>query len=174
VQLITDGFSPTDANGWCADYATKRTLEAVVWHDMEGYLAGAIARWNSGAAGAHLCVLKNGQIVLTCRLQDVAWHAGTDNRPGSETYGRDIFWRSHNINPHSIGVEIEGFADARDGGYTAAQIAAIGKIADWATRKLGIRREHTFDAIPGHHAHSEISAMRGDPGPNFDWSWVLD
>jgi N-acetyl-anhydromuramyl-L-alanine amidase AmpD len=42
---------------------------------MEGYLAGAIATWNQGRAGAHLCVLRDGTIVRTVRLEDVAWHA---------------------------------------------------------------------------------------------------
>jgi hypothetical protein len=36
-----------------------------------------------------------------------------------------------------------------------------------------ITRQHTFDAIDGHHAHGELSSSRTDPGPKFDWSWVL-
>jgi N-acetyl-anhydromuramyl-L-alanine amidase AmpD len=170
VQLITAGFSAADKKGWVADYGVKRTLESIVWHDMEGWLAGAISRWNSGAAGAHLCVLRDGQIVLTCRIEDVAWHAGTDNNPNGGTYGRTPFWRAHNINPHSIGVELEGFAVT---GYTAAQSMAVRKIANWATNKLGIVREHTFDTIKGHHSHGELSSSRSDPGVLFRWDWVL-
>ena len=30
-----------------------------------------------------------------------------------------------------------------------------------------------LDAIDGHHAHGELSSSRTDPGPHFDWSWVL-
>lgn len=172
MQLITAGYSVTTALGFCPDYGVNRTLDSIVWHDMEGHLAGAIATWNKGVAGAHLCVLKDGSIVLTCPIAFVAWHAGTDNTPGSGTYGRDTFWRTHNINPHSIGVELEGFADQRDGGYTVQQIAAIKQISTWATG-LGIQREHTFDRIAGHHAHSELSSQRGDPGSGFNWSWIL-
>ena len=131
---------------------------------MEGYFAGAIATWNQGAAGAHLCVLQTGEIVRTVLMENIAWHAGTDSR-----IGRTAFWKSHNINPFSIGVEIEGFAGKP---FTHDQAIAIRKIAVWAEATYGIAREHTFDQIAGHHAHSELSNQRGDPGPTFDWSWV--
>lgn len=131
---------------------------------MEGHLAGAIATWNQGAAGAHLCVLETGEIVRTVKIEDIAWHAGTDG-----STGRTAFWKSHNINPYSIGVEIEGFAGRP---FTAQQAAAIRRIALWAEAKYGIARVHTFDQIDGHHAHSELSNQRGDPGSTFDWGWV--
>lgn len=172
--MITAGFSRADASGWVADYGTRRTLEAIVWHDMEGYLPGAIARWNGGFAGAHLCVLKNGTVVLTCKIQDVAYHAGTDNSQFGGTYGRSLFWRSHNINPHSIGVELEGFVDARDGGYTEAQIQACVRIARWARVQLGVQHAHTFDQVAGHHLHGELSTSRSDPGPLFPIARILE
>jgi len=160
-QLITNGFTPGRAG---------QRIRSLVWHDMEGWLAGAISRWNTGAAGAHLCVLRSGEVVLTCRLEDTAWHAGTDNNPASGVYGRTAFWRGHNINAYSIGVELEGFQVS---GYTAAQAAACRRISDWATAKYGIVRAHTFDQLDGHHAHGEISSQRSDPGPLFNWGWVL-
>jgi hypothetical protein len=166
-QLITAGFTP--ARYSVRDFGVPRSIVAVVWHDMEGYLPGAIARWNSGAAGAHLCILQSGEVVLTCKLEDVAWHAGTSNDPHSDTYGRNAYWRSHNINPYSVGIELEGFSNKP---FTPAQQAAIQRVADWLTEKYGILRKHTFDQITGHHAHSELSAMRSDPGPGFDWDWV--
>lgn len=171
MQLITAGFSPADRSGFIADYGVKRTLEALVWHDMEGFLPGALSRWNSGAAGAHLCVLRDGTVVLTCRIQDAAWHAGTDNRPHGGTYGRTVFWRSHNINPASIGVELEGFSSS---GYTEAQIAACISIARWARVTCGIQHAHTFDQVAGHHTHAELSTSRSDPGPLFDLARVLE
>ena len=167
VLLAKAGFS-TDAE-WLSEFGVRRDYRAIVWHDMEGFLPGAIAEWNKGKAGAHLAVLQNGEVVLTCPLEYVAWHAGTDNTPGSGKYGRTPFWRSHNVNPHSIGVEIEGFVTQP---YTQAQAAAVRKIALWAKVKLSIVRVHTMDQIDGHHAHSEISSSRSDPGPNFDWTWV--
>jgi N-acetyl-anhydromuramyl-L-alanine amidase AmpD len=174
VQLITAGFSRTDGAGFVSDYGVRRTYQAVVWHSMEGFLAGALASWNSGKAGAHLAILKDGTVVLTCPLVQVAWHAGTDDDPQSGTYGRTPFWRrpANNINPHSIGIELEGFADARDGGFTLAQQRSIRRVADWLTGTYGILRQHTLDQIPGHHRHSELSAMRGDPGPTFQFAWA--
>lgn len=132
---------------------------------MEGWLAGAIATWNTGAAGAHLCVLRNGEIVLTCPIEYVAWHAGTDYQTG-----RTMFWRRNNINQASIGVELEGFHDR---GFTNEQFDACRKIALWGEVEYGIPRVHTYDQIEGHHSHSEISNQRGDPGPYFDYARVL-
>jgi N-acetyl-anhydromuramyl-L-alanine amidase AmpD len=137
---------------------------------MEGELDGAIKRWNTGVAGAHLCILRTGEVVRTVRLEDVAWHAGTHNNPARDGFGRTPFWRSHNINTHSVGVEIEGFLTQ---GYTEAQAAACRRVSDWLTSKYDIPREHSFDAIAGHHAHGELSRDRTDPGPLFDWAWVL-
>jgi N-acetyl-anhydromuramyl-L-alanine amidase AmpD len=140
---------------------------------MEGGLAAALAHWNAGNAGAHLCILKDGTVVLTCRLEDVAWHAGTDNNPLGGQYGRTPFWRMHNINPYSIGIELEGFADARDGGYTGAQVRALRRVTDALCARYGIQRQHTLDQIDGLHTHEELSANRGDPGDAFSWAWVL-
>ena len=137
---------------------------------MEGYLAGAIERWNTGAAGAHLCILQTGEVVLTCKLEDVAWHAGTHNTPDKDGYGRNQFWRTHNINPYSIGVEIEGFLSA---GYTAKQQKACRRVSDWLANKYHILPVHTSNQIEGYHAHSELSSTRSDPGPKFDWAWVV-
>ena len=132
---------------------------------MEGWLDGAISTWNKGVAGAHLCVLRDGGVVLSCLLENIAWHAGTDYDTG-----RTMFWRGTNINPYSVGIELEGFAET---GFTEKQAAAVRRVSDWLTDRYGIPRKHTFDQIAGHHAHSEISNQRSDPGPHFDWSWVL-
>lgn len=160
--FITAGFTPSAQS--VAQFGVVRSIHAVVWHDMEGFLAGAISRWNTGVAGAHLCVLRDGTIVRTVRLEDVAWHAGTD-----AAIGRTAFWKAHNVNPYSIGVELEGFAAT---GYTAEQAAAVKRITDYVTRQYGVLRKHTVDQITGHHAHSEISNQRSDPGPGFSWSWI--
>lgn len=151
-------------------FGVKRWIEAIVWHDMEGFLAGAISRWNTGAAGAHLCILRSGEVVRTCALENIAWHAGTHGDPSRpDGYGRTPFWRTHNINPASVGVELEGFVTT---GYTAEQAQAVGRVSHWLMTKYPIPPVHSFDRIPGHHAHGELSAARSDPGPHFDWSWT--
>lgn len=160
VNLITAGFSTPSE--WST--TDPRTINGIVWHDMEGWLAGAIATWNTGVAGAHLCILRDGSVVLTVALSNIAWHAGTNNVPGSGTYGRTPFWRSHNINPTSIGIELEGFVVS---GYTPQQIDACVRVGVYLTRMYGIEPSRQYDNLEGHHLHSEISAMRSDPGPLF-------
>lgn len=159
--LITAGFSTPEQ--W--PIARPRPINSVVWHDMEGYLPAAIATWNQGNAGAHLCILMDGRVVLTCKLENIAWHAGTD-----ANNGRTQFWKTHNINPYSVGIELEGFYDK---GYTAYQIAACVQVARYLTQQYGIVKEHTFDHIPGHHTHSELSNQRLDPGPYFPLDKIL-
>lgn len=166
TQLITDGFS-TPAE-W--PIAAPRPIQAICWHDMEGHLPGAIARWNTGAAGAHLCVLEDGTIVRTVLIENIAWHAGTNNDPNGGLYGRTPFWRTHNINPYSIGIELEGFVAS---GYTQAQIDACVKIGIWAQATYGIAPVHTVDQIQGHHLHGELSSSRTDPGPLFPFAEIL-
>jgi N-acetyl-anhydromuramyl-L-alanine amidase AmpD len=166
--FIVDGFTPGNMSELV--FGLTRVIRSIVWHDMEGFLDGAIKRWNTGAAGAHLCILQSGEVVRTVRLEDVAWHAGTHNSPNKDGYGRTPFWRSHNINAFSVGIEIEGFLTR---GYNQAQAEACRRVSDWLTHEYQIERAHTMDAIDGHHAHGELSSSRTDPGPMFDWSWVL-
>lgn len=155
--FVHAGYTP--ANEVFADFGTARTYEAVVVHTMEGYLQGAVDTWNHGNASAHLCILRDGTVVRTVRLEDVAWHAGTDAKTG-----RDIYWKSHNVNPHSIGIEHEGYAAS---GVTQAQVDACIRVGTWLKARYGIPAVHTIDTIPGWHRHSELSNQRSDPGALF-------
>ena len=157
VRLIARGFSTPEE--W--PIARPRPIEAIVWHDMEGSLPSALEWWDQGKAGAHFGITRSGEIVLTCLLENIAWHAGTNNDPHGGMYGRTPFWRTHNINPNSIGVELEGFTTTP---YPEAQIQACIKLGRWLARKYSIPTVHTFDKFDGHHMHSEISADRSDPG----------
>ncbi len=162
VELITAGYST--AAEWYAFSGVQRQLVCAVIHDMEGYEAGAIATWDTGVAGAHLSILRDGHKVLNVRVEDVAWHAGTDR-----TTGRTPFWQAHNINPYSLGIELEGFAGKP---YTPEQAVALGEVAQWLAAEHGVARAFTGDSLTGWHRHSEISNQRSDPGPTFDESWV--
>jgi N-acetyl-anhydromuramyl-L-alanine amidase AmpD len=171
VQLITNGF--TRGSDSRAVFGVDRKVTAVGYHSTEGdNIQAAIDHWNGGAGGAHFIIAKNGEVVLTCQLEDVAWHAGTDNDPRGGTYGRTQFWRFHNINPYSVGIELLGFADARDGGFTPQQVASLRRVTDWLVDRYGILRKHTMDQIEGLHLHAELSTSRSDPGPTFQWAWV--
>ena len=157
VELITDGFSP--ARDW-----PRKSFKHLVLHDLEGHRTGAIAWWNTGAAGAHVIICRNGTIVLSCPLDLIAWHAGTNAINGSVTRGVDF--TKYNINPDSVGVELEGFAFKQDADgefYTAQQFSALVRFGRWYRDAL----DWAADAA---HAwrHSEISNQRGDPGQHLD------
>lgn len=155
--FITAGFS-TPAE-WFAQFGERRVIRAVVVHTMEGFLAGAIDTWNQGKSGAHLCILRDGTVVRTVHLEDVAWGAGTDQH-----IGRTPFWKSHNVNAYAVHIEHEGFAAT---GVTRAQVNACIRVGKWLKAKYGVLAEHTIDQIPGWHRHSELSNQRSDPGPLF-------
>lgn len=161
---LTNGSAVSTPAQWPT--SDPRPIRSLVWHDMEGYLPGAISTWNQGAASAHLCVLRDGTIVRTVPIEDIAWHAGTN-----ATTGRTAFWKAHNINPYSIGVELEGFVAS---GYTREQIDACVRIGRWAQAKYGVKPVRGGDSLDGHHLHSEISNQRSDPGPLFPFDAILD
>ena len=161
VRLTQVGFSPASGPGaW-----PRASYDHVVLHALEGFEEGAIAWWNRGEAGAHVIVKRSGELVLTCLLELVAWHAGTSATTGRVTRGLDF--RRFNINPHSVGLELEGYAfDPL--GFTAAQYAATIRFARWYRVTLGWSGDaaHTW-------LHAEISRQRADPGPYFDLARVL-
>lgn len=161
---LTNGSAVSTPAEWPT--SNPRPIRSLVWHDMEGYLAGAIATWNQGAASAHLCVLRSGEIVRTVEIENIAWHAGTN-----AASGRTAFWKANNINPYSIGVELEGFVTS---GYTREQIDACVKIGRWAQAQYGIQPVRGGDSLDGHHLHSEISNQRSDPGPLFPFDAILE
>lgn len=156
TRLITNGFSPaTGPDAW-----PRSSCRHLVLHSLEGYEDGAIAHWNTGAAGAHLIGTREGELVLCVPLDLVTWHAGTSPQTGRVMRGVDF--RHYNINPDSCGYELEGFAF--DGqGFTSEQYATLIRFARWYRAELGWAG--TADVT---WRHSEISNQRGDPGPLFD------
>jgi hypothetical protein len=161
VRLIKGGFSTWQQWG----LSGPRTISAVVWHTLEGYIPGALSHFDSGAAGCHFIIANDGAIWLVCQLEHIAWHAGTD----AET-GRTAFWKRTNLNHHSIGIECEGFAAV---GINEVQVSAAIRLGVWIRRTYSVPTARTTDQIAGHHAHSDISNQRGDPGPKFPWDRIL-
>lgn len=161
VQHITDqAYSTPQEWGF-------RDINSIVIHDLEGSTQGAINWWNQQkSASAHYIISKDGTIIETVSPENVAWHAGTDSKTG-----RTAFWKSHNINGYSIGIELEGFTTDK---YTDQQYNSLINLTKWLAATYFIPRQHTFDMLPGLHAHSEISNQRSDPGPNFDWNRWLE
>jgi N-acetyl-anhydromuramyl-L-alanine amidase AmpD len=166
--FITDGYTP--AAQVPGEWGVQRRIVALVIHDMEGYTPGAVSRFNGGAAGAHFGVDADGTVWRFRPDADVTWHAGTNNNPSGGIYGRTPYWRTHNINPYSVGIEIAGFAAQ---GYTPAQYRSVRRLVDYYCAHYGIPRERTYDQLAGIHDHASISANRGDPGPLFKWEKIL-
>jgi N-acetyl-anhydromuramyl-L-alanine amidase AmpD len=165
IRYIKAGYSLPESWGY-----TIRPIQAIVWHTMEGSLAGALSTFDSGVSGAHIAIARDGGIWLICPLQYVAHHAGTDGRIGSPTYGRTDYWRRVNINLYSIGIELEGYANAK---LTDAQAASCLKVARYLTQQYAIPIVRSTNENRGHLAHSDISALRSDPGPFFPFQWLL-
>ena len=163
---MRNGFSTPEQWGVPRD----RRLRGVVWHTMEGYYAGAVDWWNRGNGGAHFCILRSGEIILVCDLENIAWHAGTNNEPNGPIYGRTEFWRRNNANPWTVGVECEGWAEE---GISTEQEHACIRLGTWLKQKYGIPSARMDDTFDGHHAHADISALRSDPGPHFPWDRIL-
>lgn len=171
VELIGCGFTP--AADVMRIFGVKRTIIKAVAHDTQGdTIAGALATWNNSCqAGAQLVIGcgkggdGDGECVMAVQLEDVAWHAGTN-----QDTGRDSFWQVHNVNPFSVGIEFCGFAGQP---YTDAQYAKGNEIARWLESVYAIPRVQTPALSPGWIDHASISNQRSDPGPTFSWARIL-
>ena len=143
----------------------------IVWHTLEGTSEGARQWWRScKCASAHFIVQKNGLIVKCVEPTWYAWHAGLD----FDWQARAPFWRpstGHNANQHCIGIEME--ATAALGDFTEAQLQAAERLARWVTAQWHVVPEHRPNDLAGHRLHSEISALRTDPGPFFPLDRML-
>jgi len=144
--FIVDGFTP---GAMCElVFGMTRVIRSIVWHDMEGFLDGAIKRWNTGAAGAHLCILETGEVVRTVRLEDVAWHAGN--------------W---DYNTRSIGIEHEGWVDQPQW-LTDRLYAGSAALTKAICNRYGIPKDRSH--IIG---HVEVpGTTHTDPGLYWDWT----
>lgn len=139
----------------------------LVWHTLEGSTTGALDWWDGCMCGsAHFIVSRNGDIVLAVRLHDRAWHAGTNRATG-----RSEYWRNTDANEHTVGIELEGFANREP--FPAAQLASCKRLAVWLTRQYTIVPEYRPNDIRGHKNHADVSNQRSDPGRHFPMDEVL-
>ena len=101
----------------------------------------------------HYLIHQNGTIYQLVDETKRAWHAGVGA------------WQDrHNINDHSIGIELDSMGDI----FSEAQMAAVvALIQDIRTR---------YD-IPNHYilGHSDIAPDRkDDPSEHFNWEWLAE
>lgn len=174
VQLIGCGFAY--ARDSLTYFGVPRSFVKGVWHDTQGWtIQSALDTWNNScAAGAQLVVGRgagddqDGECVLAVRIENIAYHAGTDY-----STGRTEYWRKHNVNPMSIGVELCGFANDPANPYTDKQYEKCQHISRWYEAEYGVPRVHAPDGEPGWESHGNISNQRSDPGDTFDYDRAL-
>ncbi len=100
---------------------------------------------------AHFLIRRHGQLVQFVSADARAWHAGV-----SQFLGRE------RCNDFSIGIELEGSSQRP---FTPSQYRQLVNLIAL------LRTEYGLTAIAG---HCDIAPGRKvDPGPLFDWSWVL-
>ncbi len=102
----------------------------------------------------HLFIDRLGDVTQFVSFDQQAWHAGQSCWRGRER-----------CNAFSIGIELEGCVTD---GYTQAQYQTLQKVL---VALLGAYDSLSVDNIVG---HQDIAPWRkSDPGPFFDWAWLL-
>lgn len=159
-------YCPASYNNFLPKERTANEINYLVIHTVQGSLESAVGTFSSSDLGyprsAHYIVGKNGEVVKSVPARKVAWHAGTDP-PGS---GGDH--ESRVLNSNSIGIEHGGYVDdpdfpTREQYVTSAALTRyLCEIYD-----IPIDREHIV-------GHEEIKGTKGDPGPQWNWSYYLD
>lgn len=157
-----------------------RDLAAVEWftvHDGEGGYESVInTLTNNPNASAHAVIAHDGRLTYMVPIEYTAWH------PGNDAFAAV-----------SIGVEQEGYADARDGGYPDAQYRSMAAFYRWCVRQgCPIPAEYIgrVDAdggclpdVPGILGHADVPDCHGgwggsshhtDPGPSYDYGRLID
>jgi N-acetyl-anhydromuramyl-L-alanine amidase AmpD len=174
---------PYDRIHLAADVGPQRAMSDIQWfvvHDTEGHFAGDEAVLTSAAPpveSAHFILGKQeGQCVYSVPLDYTAWTPGNDA-----------------VAVASVNVEMSGFADGREGGYSDYQYRKIAEIFDWCVSKgmtnvpaVYIGRVDgdggPLPDIPGIIGHMDVpdgnggwggSSHHTDPGPTWDFSRMV-
>jgi len=139
---------------YSGNYSAGRgsAITTVVVHVTQGSYAGSISWFQDPAAqvSAHYVVRSSdGQVTQTVRERDTAWHA-------------------RSANPHSVGVEHEGYV-SDPAWFTDAMYRSSAALTRHLTDKYGIPRDRAH--IVG---HSEVPGNdHTDPGPHWDWAYYM-
>ncbi len=131
--------------------------DCVVWHTMEGSLAGAISWFQncSATASAHYCVGQDGTVVQMVREDQTAWTESC-------------------YNYRSIGIEQEGYAASAT--HPKALYDATSALTRSICDRHGIPKQHS-ELGPGILGHIDITnhacGTHWDPGMNWDWNYCM-
>ncbi|MFI5855390.1 N-acetylmuramoyl-L-alanine amidase [Streptomyces parvulus] len=139
---------------YSGNYTAGRSaaVTTVVVHVTQGSYAGSISWFQNPSAqvSAHYVVRSSdGQITQSVREGDTAWHA-------------------RSANPHSVGVEHEGYV-SDPAWFTDAMYRSSAALTRHLTDRYGIPRDRAH--IVG---HSEVPGNdHTDPGPHWDWAYYM-
>ncbi len=100
---------------------------------------------------AHFYIQRDGRLWQFVSCDDRAWHAGR-----SSFQGRD------HCNDFSIGIELEGLEGQS---FEPAQYQQLAQVC------LALRQRYPIAHIAGHE--HVAPGRKYDPGPGFDWSYLL-
>jgi len=148
-----------------ADRGTEE-IDFIVIHTVQGSLGSAVNTFQSGQLdyprSAHFTVGKDGSLIQSVKVKDIAWHAGTS------PLGSGGRFESRVLNANSIGIEHGGYVDEPQF-PTERQLLTSAALTRLLCSKYGIPidREHIV-------GHEEIKPTKGDPGPNWDWDKFMD
>lgn len=129
-------------------------IDVIVIHATAGSFDSALS-WMMNVksfVSAHYLIGKDGRVVQLVKEAFKAWHAGASK------WGKDL-----DINPISIGIELENNNDGKDP-YPEEQIKALSELCNQIMKR---HPKITEDRILG---HNQISPGRKtDPNKNFPW-----
>lgn len=136
-------------------------IKYIVIHTVQGSLESAVnvfAQQLTHPRSAHFIVGKDGTVIKSVPVEDIAWHAGTSPPQSNEQFSSQV------LNSNSIGIEHGGYVKG-DVFPTWQQMVTSAALVRLLCTKynIPIDRNHIV-------GHEEIKATKGDPGANWNWS----
>lgn len=126
-------------------------IERLFTNRLAGHADQNLAALSTLRVSAHFLIRRGGDLIQFVGTDRRAWHAG-ESRIGGRTRCNDF----------SIGVELEGDGEHR---FTQRQYRQLARLI------TVLRHRYPLEFVAG---HSDIAPGRKhDPGPWFDWTWLL-
>lgn len=159
-------YCPASSRNYREAERTSADIEYIVIHTVQGSLESAVNTFKSPRLSlrrsAHYVIGKEGRVVKTVPVEDIAWHAGTG------PIGSGSRFESRVLNANSIGIEHEGYVDDFEFPSRAQYITTAAMVRLLCSKyDIPIDRDHIV-------GHQEIKSTKGDPGQNWDWGFFMD
>lgn len=153
VDLDNIPFLPSD------NYTKGREgekVDRVIIHDTEGSYQASLdwlRRPNGNSSTSYMISEDGSQVAQLVKDEDGAWHCGN--------YG----W-----NMRSIGIEMAGYADQRNGPYSDGLYRTTARLTAKMCKKFGIVPGFLVTIFGHQHVPDQLPPAHHDPGPYFDWN----